>query len=615
MAEFGELCLWAAAPVAALAAAASIAGGWKRRGNLVVLGGRAAEATALLLLLASAGLGYALVAVELKYSYVAAHSGFQHPWYWKLAALWSAPAGGALLLSLLVAAVAVLSHRLENTRRSAARTGTLATLVLLGLLVLARARPFAQLVVPAVAGQGLPLDVKDATWQIQAWAVYLAVACAAFVFAGSIGEQLVESGGAGRRERGAVTLGAGLLTTAVLAAVWRAYATEGQLLSLTGLSSVAIHVPAWAVAISYLHAPGGAAAPAWSVRWHRILGVATFPAAIGAAASVLVGPGAELPAAPWAAGFAVGIVSGALAGFTPQRAAAGIPQAIPGYGPFALLGGLVTLALAGVISLWGLLHGSYWTYVAWPVALIALTGIAAWSVGRPAGRWNRVWPAAAFLAAVGVVAAYGLSGWRAAEFAVAGGLAAAVLAGFAADMVRLRAAGRALSGADAGPAAPVIRARARRRRASALAHLGAALVVLGLSAGALTRTAVRTIEPGESLSLSGRSGAGITVTYLGLSRYRVDDLERQVASFRLNVGEGPAELITAAVTYDWTGRRQIRTPALERGVVRDVIVQFNSRRGSEAVNCRLSLRYLAGLVWLGGVLMVLSFMVRGRPLE
>jgi cytochrome c biogenesis factor len=613
VAEFGELCLWAAAPVAALAAAASVAGGWTRRGSLVVLGGRAAEATALLLLLASAGLGYALVAVELKYTYVGAHSGFQHPWPWRLAALWSAPAGGALLLTLLVAALAVLSHRLENTRRAAARTGTLATLVLLGLLVLARARPFAQLAVPAVAGQGLPLEVKVATWQIQAWAVYLAVACTAFVFAGSIGEQLVESGGAGRRERGAVTLGAGLLTTALLAAVWRAYATEGQLLNVIGLSTVAIHIPAWAVAISYLHAPDGAAAPAWSVRWQRILGVATFPAAVGAAASLLVGPGAELPAAPWAAGFAVGVVSGALAGFTPQRAAAGGLRDIPGYGSFALLGGLMTLALAGATSLWALLGGSFWPYLAWPVAFIALAGIAAWSVQRPAGRWRWVWPTAAVLAAAGVVAAYGMSGRRVPEFAVAGGLAAAVLAGFAADMVRLRAARRALLGADPGPPA-VMRTRARRRRASALAHLGVALVVLGTSAGGLTRTAVRTVEPGESLSLSDRSGAGITVTYLGLSRYRVDELERQVASFKLNLGDAPAELITAAVTYDWTGRRQIKRPALERGVVRDVIVQFSSRRGSEAVDCRLSVRFLAGLVWLGGVLMLFSFAFRGRSL-
>lgn len=275
----------------------------------------------------------------------------------------------------------------------------------------------------------------------------------------------------------------------------------------------------------------------------------------------------------------------------------------------------MTLALAGVASVWALLGGSFWPYLAWPVSFIALAGIAAWSVQRPAGRWRWVWPTAAVLAAAGVVAAYGMSGWTAPGFAVAGGLAAAVLTGFAADIVRLRTADRALSGADAGPAAPAVRTRARRRRASALAHLGVALVVLGLSAGALTLTAVRTIEPGESLGLSGRSGAGITVTYLGLSRYRVGDLERQVASFGLNVGEGPAELITAAVTYDWTGRRQIRTPALERGVVRDVIVQFSSRRGSEAVNCRLSFRYLAGLVWLGGVLMLLSFVVRGRPLE
>jgi cytochrome c-type biogenesis protein CcmF len=615
VAELGELCLWAAGPLAALAAASSIAAGWTRRGNLAVLGGRAADATAMLLLVASAGLGYALVAVQLKYTYVAAHSGFQEAPYWRLAALWSAPAGGALLITFLVAALASLSHRLERTRRSAARTGTLAALVLLGLLVLARARPFALLAVPAVEGQGLPLEVEDVTWQLQAWATYLAVACAAFVFAGSLGGQLVESSGEERRERGAVTLGAGLLTTALLAALWRDYTVEGRLLGAGGLMSVALHAPAWALAISYLHAPGGAAAPAWAVRWHRILGVAVFPAAIGAAASLLARPGAELTAPPWAAGFAVGVVSGALAGFAPARRIAEVPQPVPGHGPFALLGGLITLGVAGVVSLWGLLSGSFWQHLTWPIAFISLAGIAAWSVGRPAGTWKRAWPAAAVIAGTGVVAAYGLSGWREPEFAVAGGLAAAVLAGFAFDMIRLRAARRALAVDDPGPAAPVFRGRARRRRASALAHLGLALIVLGTSAGALNRAAAGRIEPGESLSLPDRSGEGISVTYLGLSRYRVDDLERMVASFRLDRGDAPPQIVTAALTYDFTGRRQIRTPALQRGIVRDVIIQFSSRRQSEAIDCRLSIRFLVSLVWLGGVLMLLSFAVRGRPFQ
>ncbi|MGD2216734.1 MAG: hypothetical protein PVJ64_08255 [Gemmatimonadales bacterium] len=614
MAELGELCLWASAPLAALAAAASIAGGWTRRGSLVLLGGRATEATALLLLLATAGLGHALVAVEFNYVIVAAYSGFQHPWYWRLAALWSAPAGVALLLTLLVAGLAVLCRRLENTRRSAARTGTLAALVVLGLLLLARARPFAQLDVPAVAGLGLPLEVKDATWQIQAWALYLAVGCAAFAFAGTLGEQLVDSGGEGRRERGAVALGAGLLTTAVVAAVWRAYASEGQLLGAGGLSSVAALIPVWALAISYLHAPGGAAAPAWAVRWQRILGVALFPAAVGAVASLLLGLSVELAVAPWAAGFAVGIVSGALAGFAPLRAAPRGPRSVPGYGPFALLGGVLSLAFAGLAALWALLGGSFWPYLVWPAVFVALVGIAAGAVVRPAGAWNRVWPAAALLAAVGVVAAFGLSAWSAPGFAVAGGLVAAVLVGVAADVVRLRAGRRALAGSDPGLALPLLRTRTGRRRSSALAHLGAALIVLGIAAGALTRTAMGTVEPGESLNLPGWPGARISITYLGLSRYRVEDLERQVASFRLDRGDAPPEIVTAAVTYDWTGRRQIRTPAVQRGAVHDVIVQFSPRRGSEAVDCRLSVRVLAGLVWLGGILVLLAFVFRGRPL-
>ncbi|UCC73001.1 MAG: hypothetical protein JSV86_00070 [Gemmatimonadota bacterium] len=614
MAEFGELCLWAAAPLAALGAAASIGGGLSGRARLAVLGGRAAEATAFLLLLALVGLGYALVVVKLKYAYVAGYSGFQHSWPWRLAALWSGPAGGASILTFLVAVAAAVSYRLDQTRQAAARTGTLAVLVLVGLLILARARPFAQLAVPAVAGEGLPLAVRDAAWQIAAWATYLAVSCAALVFAGVIGEQLALARGRQRRERRAVSLAAGFLTVAVLSATWGVYARGGRFLDPTALSNVVVHVPALLLAYSCVHAPGGAAAPAWAWRWRRIIGVALFPAALGGVASLLAGSGTMPPTTPWAAGLAVGIVSGAMAGMAGRRARRSGIEGVPGFGLFALLGGLLTLVMAGVVAVWVPLRGSVPGYVAWPLPLVGVAAMAAWSLRLPAGRWNRVWPLGALLAVSAAVAAYWLSGWRAPGFALAGGLTVGVLAGFAADMIRLRAARRALSAMGSGELSPAVRARAGRRRASALAHLGAALVVLGLSATALNRTALRTLNPGDTFSLPGRLGSGIEVTYLGFSRYRVDDLERQVASFRLARGDRAARLITASHSFEWPRRTESLTPAVERGLVRDVIVDFRSHRRSEAIDCRLSVRLLASLVWSGGILLLISFLVRGRPL-
>ncbi len=617
MAEVGELCLWAAAPLALLAAVGSFGGGWTGRGDLVVLGGRAAEATAALLLFGLVGLGDALLAVRLKYAYVASYSGFQQPWPWRLAALWSGPEGGVLVVTFLVAVAAIVSYRIGPSRQAAARTGGLAALVLLGLLTVARAMPFAQLEVPAVSGIGLTLPVRELAWQVGIWATYLTVALAAFAFTGAVGEQLVEARVVERSGRVAASLAAATLTVAVLAAAWRAYSGSGRIFDALGLASVGVHVPAWTLAFSYLHAPGGAAAPAWAVRWCRILSVALFPAALGAGAAMLAGMGAAPPAIPWVGGLAVGIISGAMAGMTRRRVGAREAEQVPGYGSFALLGGLLTLGLAGVTAFWGLVGGPLWLSVAWPLALLSLAAVFAWSISRPALRWRRTWPIGIAAAVLGAAAAYAFSGWRAPGFAVAGGLATGVLAGFVLEMIRLRAARRWKVSSRSGVGAEMTRVlerRASRRWASALGHLGIALLVLGLSADELTVAGTRTLVPGESLELSGGLGDGIRVTYLGFSRYRVGDIDRQVASFTLHRGDSEPKLVTAVTSYDGPTTHQTRTPAIVRGAVRDVIVDVGGRQGREGIRCLLSVRPLAVLVWLGGALLLLSIFARGRAI-
>ncbi len=617
MAAFGELCLWAAAPLAALAAVTSIGGGWTGRGDLEVVGGRATGVTAVLLLVGLVGLGYALVTVELRYGYVAAYSGFQYGWSWRLAALWSAPAGGTLLLTFLAAAAGVLSYCTERSRQAAARTGALAALTFVGLLVVARARPFAQLGVPAVAGVGLPFAVRDPVWQLSLWATFLATAATAFAFAGVVGEQIAESPASERPEREAAVWAAALLTLALSAAAWSAAAHEDRLFGPVGLASVAVHLPAWLLALSYLHAPAGAVAT-WAPRWRRILGVALFPAALGATASLLAALGDLPPALPWAAGFAVGLVSGGMAGLGRPLAAGGRAEAVPGFGPFALLGGLATLTLAGLAALWGIVGGSAWRHATWPVMLLGLAGIVGWSVRRPAGRWKRVWPTALTASVLGGLIAYGLSDWRTPGFAVAGALATGVLAGFAADLMRVVAAGRRLSGDPDRPEAldrKLLRARTRRRWASATAHLGAALLVLGLAAGDLVRSETRSLVPGDRISAPGHFGARVEVTFLGLSRYQVDDQDKQVASFTLRQGDDAPQLITAAQIIDGISRRQFRQPAVRRGVLRDVIIDMMGQRGRDTVLCRLSVRPLAGLLWLGAILTLAALLLRGGHAE
>jgi len=610
----GELCVWAAVPFVLLGAAASIAGGWKGRRGLAALGARSAEAAAALLFLGLIGLAVALLDVRLEYSYVASHSGFQQGWPWRLAGLWSGPAGAALSLAFLLAAAATLSARWPATRGAAARTGALCTLALFGLLIVARTAPFARSVEARLVGSGLPLPVQTLAWQAEAIAVLLALGCAGFAFAGLLGQQLVESPGREGAERGALMLAAGLLTVALLAAMWRAYAGDGRLLDSTGAGLVVAHVPAWLLAVAYLHAPGGLAVPAWAIRWRRILGVALFPALLGDAAALLAAQGAPPPAVPLVGALAVGILSGAMAGMARGRWWTGRMERVPGFGAYAGLGGLVAFSMGGLAAAWALTRGVAFVHLGWLLALLGLTAEATWGAFRPAGRWKRVWPVAFSVSTAGAVIVFATT--QLTELALVSGLAMGIAVGLWADVMRIAGARRAQRRAavehDERGRAAVFRYRNERRWSAALAHLAVALLVVGLAADGLRRTETRSLQPGATLSSGPQDGEGVRVTYLGLSRYQVGELDREVASFRLDVPGGEPRLITARRTFDWTTRRQLQSPGLQPGLSRDVIVAIAGRASGDGILCRLTVRPLASLVWAGGLLLVVAVLVRTR---
>jgi cytochrome c biogenesis factor len=134
--------------------------------------------------------------------------------------------------------------------------------------------------------------------------------------------------------------------------------------------------------------------------------------------------------------------------------------------------------------------------------------------------------------------------------------------------------------------------------------------MLGLAAESLTNSETRVLYPGDSLSLSDGSGEGVSATYLGLSRYQVKELRKQVASFRLDRGRAAPQLMTAETSYDVVTDRNGRRPAVGRGLVRDVVVSIDDIGPDEGVSCRLATRPFASLVWLGGVLLIVSTLTR-----
>jgi cytochrome c biogenesis factor len=605
LAELGELCLWASLPLVVLAAAMSIAAGVTGRGDAATLGGRAMVSAAGLLLVSLIGLGHALVNVKLQYAFVAAYSGFQVPWYWRLAALWSVPAGAVLVLTLLVTLAGVVSSRLGRSRFDAARTGALAVLAIIGATtVIASSQPFLLLEVPAQFGTGLPSAARDLAWQIEVAAIDTAIACGAFAMAGIIGEQVTDALDLRGTGHAAMTAAAGLLTLAIFAAAWRVYGASGRLLDVASFSWIAVYLPVWLLAFAYLHAPGGPAVPMWAEKWTRTLGVAFFPAAVGAGAATVAGMGEVPQATLWAGGLAVGILSGAVSGMAHQPARAESLKRVPGFGVWAFQAGTGLLLAAGLVCAWGLTKAPAWSTIAWPLVFLGLAATAAWSVARPAGTWKRIWPAAVLLFAIAAGGAYVATGARYPEVGLATGLAAAAGVGFLADVVRLRRVGRTTD--------PVGTQRSRRRWSSAVAHLGIATLVIGLSAGTMAEVRTQTMSPGDSIrARSGLSGE-VTVTYLGLSRYQVGALDKRVASFSLFDGRD-REMKTAAITQDLASRRQSRTGVLKRGLFNDVSVGIAGVSGADDdIVANVASRPLTSLVWLGGLLILVSVGLRRK---
>ncbi len=134
---------------------------------------------------------------------------------------------------------------------------------------------------------------------------------------------------------------------------------------------------------------------------------------------------------------------------------------------------------------------------------------------------------------------------------------------------------------------------------------------MGLSAEGSRVEDTRPLSPGQSLELTGRFGAETRVTYLGLSRYQVGQLDKRVASLRVHREGASGRLATATLVTDVAVGRVSREPTVIRGALSDVVVDMAGRVGDEAILCRLAYRPLASCVWLGWLLVVASLYAGG----
>ena len=125
-----------------------------------------------------------------------------------------------------------------------------------------------------------------------------------------------------------------------------------------------------------------------------------------------------------------------------------------------------------------------------------------------------------------------------------------------------------------------------------------------MAAEALTNEETRVLYPGDVATLSGWPGRDIRATYLGLSRYEVNEIDKRVATFKLARGKARPELVTAELLDDlaagWSGQRS----AVRRGLLYDTVVSISNLRPGEGVVCRLAARPFPILVWFGGALLL-----------
>lgn len=221
----------------------------------------------------------------------------------------------------------------------------------------------------------------------------------------------------------------------------------------------------------------------------------------------------------------------------------------------------------------------------------------AWKRGDLAGAMQRLWASLA-LALAGTALAGFLAGGGP-VLALAGiGLGLFLVFGALDDLLD-----RAMR-SGAGQALNRLAGLPRSLVAMALAHAGAGLMVLGISATAFETERIATLKPGETVALG-----SYTLTLTGLTTEAGPNYSAMVARFALRDGAGlVAELAPSKRVY--VGRQM---PTSEVGRHRhglsEVYVAIGETSNGERVDLRAYDKPFVLLIWLGPLLMALAGML------
>ncbi len=625
----GSGALLAGLVLAGFSAMLSFWAGWSENRVMIQVGRRAFYAAAAMILAASVLLEAALLTHDFSLAYVTEHSDLSTPMPLVAAAFYGGQEGSllywALILGVLGSASLLASSAL-GVRLAAYAAGIMASILSFFLVVLVLvASPFDLLQITPPDGLGLNPVLRDGGMLIHPPFVLAGFASFAIPFSFAAAALLAGRSDAAwiAHTRRFALVAWGLQSTGLVLGMWWAYHVLGWggYWGWDPVENVAF-MP-WLATTAYLHSAQVQERRGRLRGWN--FGLVILACLLVVFGTFIVRSGivpsvhsfAVSAIGPWFLGFlgvclvfSVGLLALRSSGLKSSGEAA---PAVSREGAFALQ----NLLLIGVIAvvLWGtmlplvsgllgqerVVGAAYYERATGPLfaailALMAAGPLVPWRhAGAPLWRSLR-WPAAAFALLLAVLLAAGV---RSLPPLLGIPLGFAVASTVVYELVR--AAGRWRLAGGGWSRAVVMLARRRRRYGAYLAHIGLAVVVIGLAASHFWQQEKDvTLQPGQQVSV-----AGYTLTYSGVENRQLADHAELVASMRL----GDQTLEPARATYAGLGGQSLTHVAISTSATADVYVVLSGTNGDGSASFRVFINPLVSWIWAGGAIIIIGVLL------
>jgi len=617
LAYLGSGALLAGLVLAGFSALLSFWSGARENAVMVQVGRRAFYAAAAMVVIASAILETALLSRDFSLAYVVEHTDLSTPLALTAAGFYGGQEGSllywTLILGLLGSASLVASASL-GARLAAYAAGILAAIVAFLLIVLVMvASPFDILPITPPDGLGLNPVLRDGGMLIHPPVVLAGFASFAIPFAFASAALLANRADAAwiAHTRRYALLAWSLQSAGLVLGMWWAYHVLGWggYWGWDPVENVAL-MP-WLATTAYLHSSQVQERRGRLKAWNFGLVMVAFLLVVFGTFIVRSGivPSVHTFAVsaigPWffallgvCVVFSIAVLSLRAGNL---KSSAEPAAAVSREGAFALQ----NLLLLGVVAvvLWGtilplvsgmfgreqVVDANYFERAAWPLmvgvlALMAAGPLLPWRRAGPA--WLRAlrWPAAAALVVAIVMIVLGA---RSLAALLSVPLAAAVAATCALEFARVirKRSWTALT-------------RQRRRYGAFLAHLGFAVLIVGIAASHLWQQEVDvTLQPGASASVG-----GYTLTYAGSEQRNLGDHTEVVAL----MGFGDQTLEPARATYAGLGGQSLTHVAISTTPVADVYVILAGTNPDGSASFRILYNPLVSWIWAGGIVIILG---------